>query len=179
MIVDFDWDFNNSQPFPIGLPQNFGTRAHVSFKGVDRLDCSPRIGTESALGISHFSVMTSTEVRELRNDTNPETAVPRDSTCGMRIQKAGPNAHVGLAFGHRSNNHRYQLRPMLAIPVKDHKDVRSILSSVSEAGPDRGAVPPVHGVSNNVSPCQGRGVRRIVCRAIVNDDNLTRELSRS
>ena len=68
---------------------------------------------------------------------------------------------------------------MLAIPVKDHEDVRSILSSMSEAGPHRGAVPPVHGVSNNLSPCQGRGVRRIVCRAIVNDHNLTRELSRS
>src|SRR5438876_1881418 len=120
MIVHFDLVVNNSQPLPIGLPQNFGSRAHVSLKGVYGFDCGPRIGTESALGISHFSVITGPEVRELRNDTNPETAVPRDRTCGTRIQKSRPDAHVGLAFGNRSNNHRYQLRPMLAIPVKDH-----------------------------------------------------------
>ena len=71
MIVDFDWDFNNSQPLPICLPQNFGTCAHVGLKGVDGFDCRPRIGTESALGISDFSVITRPEVRELRNDSNP------------------------------------------------------------------------------------------------------------
>src|SRR5439155_26576966 len=161
-IVNLNWNLDDSQPVPIGFPEDFGACAHVCLHWVDGSNRGTRIGSEAALGIPHFSAVVRSQISELGNDTNAESAVPWHCARCLRVQKSGANAHVGLALGHRSNHHRYLLRPMLAIPVKDHKDVGSAVPGVSEATSHRRSVPLVHVVRYNLSPCQRRGVRCIV-----------------
>ena len=125
-----------------------------------------------------FSVVMGPKIGELCYDADSKPPVSRDLVGCSCIEKSGANTHIGHASSNWGNNHGYLLGPMLAIPIKDYEDVGAVVSGVSEAGPHRRPVPPVYVVSYDLSPCQRCGVRCIVGRAVVDDDDLTGELSR-
>src|SRR2546427_13068575 len=64
LVVNLDWNLNDSQALPIGLPQNFRARTHVCLEWIDGGDCRPGVGSEAALGVRRLPTGSVARARE-------------------------------------------------------------------------------------------------------------------
>src|SRR2546427_9355173 len=77
LIVDFDLNLHNAQSFSVGLPQDFRTCTHVCLDGINGVNRSARIGSESTLGICHLVTVPGPKIREFSDYSDSEFPVPR------------------------------------------------------------------------------------------------------
>src|SRR2546428_7033793 len=96
-----DGYFDDFEPAPVGVPEDLRARTHRPLAGVERIHGPARVGAEAALAIFHPRSEARSRIREFREHSDSEPAVPGELPPTPRPEEPGtdtddrPAVHSG------------------------------------------------------------------------------------